>query len=76
MQPKPTICHIGYPKAASTTLQHHLFTEHPAINYLSFKTPKEKQNNFHTEQAKIGDCFLILNKNFTLNISSLASTST
>lgn len=52
MQPKQTIFHIGYPKAASTTLQYNLFAEHPEINYLSFKTPKEKQNDFHTKKAK------------------------
>jgi hypothetical protein len=28
------IVHVGYPKAASSTLQKHLFSKHPEINYL------------------------------------------
>jgi hypothetical protein len=38
------IVHIGYPKAASTTLQCNLFFEHSEINYLSINGPTHKEN--------------------------------
>ena len=38
------IIHVGYPKAASTTLQCNLFFEHSEINYLSVRSPIHKEN--------------------------------
>jgi hypothetical protein len=38
------IIHVGYPKAASTTLQCNLFFEHYEINYLSVQGPIHKEN--------------------------------
>lgn len=38
------IIHVGYPKAASTTLQCNLFFEHSEINYLSVNGSTNKEN--------------------------------
>ena len=38
------IIHVGYPKAASTTLQCNLFFEHSEINYLSVQGRDHKEN--------------------------------
>lgn len=40
--------HIGYPKAASTTLQNNLFYRHPNINYLS-NNLREGQTKFRSD---------------------------
>ena len=38
------IIHVGYPKAASTTLQCNLFFKHSEINYLSVHGPTHEEN--------------------------------
>jgi len=40
--------HIGYPKAASTTLQYNLFLNHSQINYLSYKAQLKDRNAFQS----------------------------